>query len=221
MNVYKSTSLEKLDSVVSTLCSWSNMSRKRTIERRVIRAILNDSFMQHEIKEMKNNYNLKIGHGQPLAQARSDAELLRKGQKLNLKTITRQYKTDSTIKKCVDFILCDFNVSSFSWDSKTVLSQSMGEMTLPNLTRKSNIRQIYLKYKDYTTNGEDSLNCTSFYSICNVLTSSDEAMLSSIDYVSGLLVNETCDTLQDIVDKVIPNEFQSKCTKYITVAKNF
>ena len=54
-----------------------------------------------------------------------------------------------------------------------------------------------------------------------MLTSNDEAMLSSIDYVSGLLVNETCDILQDIVNKFIPNEYQSNCTKYISVAKTF
>ena len=77
--------MEKLDSVVKTLCNWSNLSKKRTIERRVIRAILYDSFMRHELKEMKDDYGFKIGHGQPLAQAKTDANLLRQGKKLNLK----------------------------------------------------------------------------------------------------------------------------------------
>ena len=220
-NAYKRTPMEKLESVVSTLCSWSNTSRKRTIERRVIRAILYDSFMRHELKQMKDDYGFKIGHGQPLVQARTDGQLLRTGQKLKLKKITRQYKSDYTIHKCVDFILCDSNVSSVSWGSKTVLSQSMGEVTLPKLTRKSDIMNMYLEYKQVIEDDNDCLRSTSFYSICNVLTSNDEAMLSSIDYVSGLLVNETCETLQDIVDKLIPNEHQSKCTKYISAAKNF
>ena len=35
-NLYKRTTSEKLGSVVGTLCSWSNKSRKGSIERRVI-----------------------------------------------------------------------------------------------------------------------------------------------------------------------------------------
>ena len=167
-NAFKRTPSEKLESVVSTLCSWSNSSRKRSIERRVIRAILGHSFLRHELTEMKDEYKLKFGYGQPLVQARSDAELLRKGFRINLKTITRQNKTDFTIQKCVDFILSDFNVSSVSWGSRTVLSQSKGEITLPKLTRKSEISQMYLRYKDYTTNDIDRLKSTSFYKICNV-----------------------------------------------------
>ena len=73
INLLKQTSSEKLDSVVSTLCKWSNVSKKRTIERRVICAILTDSFLCHEIKELKNGqYQLKLGNGQPVAQAQQD-----------------------------------------------------------------------------------------------------------------------------------------------------
>ena len=89
MNLFKRTSSEKLDSVVLTLCKWSNISKKRTIERRVIRAILTDSFLCHEIKEMKNGpYQLNLLNGQPVAQAQQDGMQLRVGKKLNLKSIT-------------------------------------------------------------------------------------------------------------------------------------
>ena len=64
-NPYKRSASEKLNSVVSTLCSWSNKSVKRSLERRVLRAVLNDSFLRHEIVDMKKNYNLKQGNGQP------------------------------------------------------------------------------------------------------------------------------------------------------------
>ena len=222
MNSFKRTSSEKLGSVVSTLCKWSNISKKRSVERRVIRAILNESFLRHEIKEMKDGeHKLRFGNGQPVSQAQNDGMLLRVGKKLNLKTITRQYKTDAIIKKCVDFILSDQNISSVSWGSKTVLSQSIGEITLPKLTRKCEVSQMYRKYKELTINDTDRLKVTSFYTISNVLTTNDEAMLQSIDYVSGLLGNETCETLQDIVDKLVPTNLHRKCTNYITIAKNF
>ena len=88
-NPYKRTVQEKLDSVVTTLCTWSNKNFKGSIERRVIRAILNESFLKHEIREMKDSdLKLKQGTGQPVIQARSDADLLRVGKKLS-KTIIR------------------------------------------------------------------------------------------------------------------------------------
>ena len=36
--------------------------------------------------------------------------------------------------------------------------------------------------------------------------------------MSGFFINQTCNTLQGIVDKPIPNKHQSKCTKNISVA---
>ena len=73
----------------------------------MLRTLLNDSFLKHEIIEMKSKHKLKFGNGQPKAQARADANLLRLGRKLNLTTITRQYKDDDTVHKCVDFILSE------------------------------------------------------------------------------------------------------------------
>lgn len=93
-NLYKRTTSEKLGSVIGTLCAWSNKSRKGSIERRVIRAIINESFLKHEVREMKDDekYKLKQGNGQPVDQARSDADLLRNGNNLSKTLITRQKK---------------------------------------------------------------------------------------------------------------------------------
>ena len=80
---------------------------------------------------------------------------------------------------------------------------------------------MYVKYKELTKDDDDRLKSTSFYNLCNLLSTNDDAILSSIDYVSDLLVNETCETLQKIVERLIPTEFQTKCTKFISIAKNF
>ena len=219
---YVRTDSEKVESVISCLCKWSNKSKKRSIERRVIRAILNEVFLTHEIKDMKKKHNLKQGNGQPVAQARSDAITLSQGKQLKLKTITRQCKLDSTIFKCVDFILSENNVSSVSWGVKSVLVQSSGELTLPKLTRKTPIYNMYLNYKELVNNDNEKLKFTTFYYICRMLTSNDESMLSSIDYVTGLLVNETSETMQDIIDSLLTNsQDRSEFTKMISSAKNF
>ena len=93
-NLYKCTISEKLGSVVGTLCTWSNKSRKGSIEILVIRVIINESFLKHEVREMKDDekYKLKQGNGQPVDQARSDADLLHNGNNLSKTLITRQKK---------------------------------------------------------------------------------------------------------------------------------
>ncbi len=46
-------------------------------------------------------------------------------------------------------------------------------------------------------------------------------MLTSIDYVTSMLVNETCETLQNIIDKAVTNEHRDECTTYVKVAQIF
>ena len=80
---------------------------------------------------------------------------------------------------------------------------------------------MYRTYKELTFGDDNQLKLTTFYKICNILTTNDKAMLKSIDLVSGLLGNETYGTLQGIVDRLLSNKYPNEFTKYISVAKNF
>ena len=46
-------------------------------------------------------------------------------------------------------------------------------------------------------------------------------MLNSIDYVMCMLVNESCEILQDMIDKVVMNEHYDECSKYLIASKKF
>ena len=63
-NIHYCPDEEKISSVVSTLCNWSNKSKKRSIERRVLRAVLNKIFLTHEVKSFKSTYGILQGIGQ-------------------------------------------------------------------------------------------------------------------------------------------------------------
>ena len=75
--------------MIKTLCEWSNKSKKRIVERRVIRTILNEDFITQETKSFKDNYGLIQGNGliqgtgQAVQQARADTIDLSHGKKLN------------------------------------------------------------------------------------------------------------------------------------------
>ena len=80
---------------------------------------------------------------------------------------------------------------------------------------------MYFPNKDIVRNDVESIKSVTFSNICNVLTSSDHIMLNSIDYVTGMIVNESYEIHQDIIDKVIINEHRDECTKDLVVAKTF
>ncbi len=69
---FQRTDEEKLDTVTKILCDWSNKSRRRTVGRRVIQAIINECFLMNKIKSFKEKYGLKQGTGIVIQQARSD-----------------------------------------------------------------------------------------------------------------------------------------------------
>ena len=51
---YHRTDEEKLVTVIDILCNWSNKSKKKIIvERRIIRTILNESFLTHGVKNSR------------------------------------------------------------------------------------------------------------------------------------------------------------------------
>ncbi len=108
-----------------------------------------------------------------------------------------------------------------SCGSKKILLQSSGEMLIPKLTQKCTIRYMDSRYKDLIHNETEGIMSATVYRICNVLTSSNQNMLNLIDYVTCILVNESCEILQNIIDKLIINEHREECIKYVTVAKNF
>ena len=151
----------------------------------------------------------------------ANAELLRSGRELNLRTITWQYKNDTTIHKFEYFILSDKNISSVVFGTKVVLWQSIGEKTLPKLIQKTPIYNMYHSYIDSIAINKEDWKFSSFYKTCNLLTATGEAMLSSIDYIARLLVNETCEILQDIIKQICPNEYREDCTKLVSEIRNF
>ena len=64
---------------------------------------------------------MKQGTGQAVQQARADAIDLSHGKKIKLKVIKQQFRKDSTISKCVKFILSNDNIASVSWGTKRIL----------------------------------------------------------------------------------------------------
>ncbi len=71
---------------------------------------------------------------------------------------------------------------------------------------------MYQSYVDLIVGDKERLQIATFSKIWNPLTATDKAMLSSIDYIAGLLANETFETLQDVIEFICSNEYREDCT---------
>ena len=140
---FKRRDKEKLDTVAKILCDWSNKSRRRTVECRVIWAIINASFLKNEIKSFIEKHGLKQGTGTVIQQASLDAVELSHERKIKLKEIKQQQQQqqqqqqDKTISRCVNFISSDDNLSSVAWGTKKVLLQ-YGRNFVAKINKESN-----------------------------------------------------------------------------------
>ena len=75
---------------------------------------------------------------------------------------------------------------------------------------------MYKKHKQSTnTKLEPHLERTAFIQICNAITSSEEIVVGSIDYVMSLVLSEPMELMQEIVNKFLLNESKQEFTMYL------
>lgn len=70
--------------------------------------------------------------------------------------------------------------------------------------------------------GRQMLGRTTFLSIARALTGGNKKIISSVDYVKGVLIHDTVDTLQKIItDHIISKQQQAHLTKLLMLVSNF
>jgi hypothetical protein len=72
------------------------------------------------------------------------------------------------------------------------------------------------------SNPKKRLSRGSFYTIASTLTSGDEKLLTAVDYVTGILVHDPVDVLQDMVEDFSPNTARrDELTRHLEIARTF
>ena len=81
---------------------------------------------------------------------------------------------------------------------------------------------MFKKYEESNNSKlEPHLRRTAFFQICNAITSSEEIIVGSIDYVMSLLLSEPIELMQDIVNKFFVNDTKQKFTTYLNSLTQF
>lgn len=137
--------------------------------------------------------------------ARKDRESLLRGAGIEETIYSRTRFNTETLERAVDFIVSPSNVGMLSWGEKVVELSPYERVVLPSLRRRKTMLDLYRSYINVHNDKAGRLGRTSFYELAAAITSRGERMLTAVDYVTGVLVNDTVELLQTISDDFEPD----------------
>ena len=214
-----------LNRVIQTIFGCIKVSKKSSIERRILRAIIVKTLKMNMIQSYcKENSMNDISNGSVRVQINKDIPNLMNGNPLLKKEQTRSKVSDSTVRRVVAFILHRDHVVTTSWGQRMFHLSKNEYVTLPRLCRKRSHLDLWNEYTSICNLDE---NCTqmigkrSFYYIVNDLTTSNKVIINAVDYVQALLVAEPIEVMQDIVESMVHISKRDKLTKYLAATATF
>ena len=204
----------------STLCLCLKMAKKNTVEKRVCRAILYKGTTNNELSNLMNEYDFTLAAGKARASARRDFTTLKQGEVLVKPKKSFSNINEDTLENAVKFILSESNVVAISYGTKLVKLSKTEIIQLPSLTRKKTRLEIFNDFANFY-NDENVISRATMFKLMNHLTSNDEGILTAIDYVTAMLINEPCEMLQEVIDWSICATKQSEMTRLIYSSRHF
>ena len=116
-----------------------------------------------------------------------------------------------------------------SWGTKDIKLTDNETVTLPALTRQKAPKHLYDNYlafcndKDTGAAGKSfpSISRGMFYEILTKITNGGEKMLTAVDYVTGVLVNDQVTLLQRIVDDLVSIDMKPVLSNCIAIMRTF
>ena len=166
-------------------------------------------------------HNFTFAAGKARISAAKDFASLQKGESLKKKKTSFSIINDEVLETAVKFILSENNVVAMSYGSRFVKLTKTDIIQLPSLTRKKTRLQMYQDYISFVGDDSKLVSRATMYKLMNYLISNDEAILSAIDYVTAILVNEPCEMLQDVIERTICSTKQTELTRNLYSARHF
>ena len=142
---------------------------------------------------------------------------------MNQRYIVEIKKNDLAVEEAVKFLLQPDNIRTFSWGTTTKYLSNDETIVLPKLQRTTTRTNLWLRYVEYVK-GKSKDSCvgrTTFFSLCNEITYSEEIALSSVDYVQALLLTEPIESLQSVIDKYFTGNKHDEMSSSLTSISQF
>ena len=198
-------------------------AKKGSIERRVVKAILSKTMKTSVVKSYCSRFECgDITIGRTKLQSNADYDNLLNGIPVDTKRRARTTNIDElVIKHVVSFILHKDHVVTTSWGEKTFHVGPNEVIILPRLCRKLSAKDMWESYKATIEDQQSGVGRSSFYYLVDDLTVSSKSIVTSVDYVQALLVQEPIEILQEIIDALIPTTEKDKLSQYLTATGSF
>ena len=205
------TDTELLKSMVQCCFELMKQSPKGSLQRRVIRAVLVQSISKTSILRDLAVYckHPRIDAGTSYTQAKFDYDVMQNGSELCKAEFSRKSVKDSIVEDAVSFILDKDNIATVSWGyTDCVLSQTE-TVVLPQITRRTSCKVLWERYNESCFESTNQiLKRSTFYEVLRMLTKSDQMVLSSVDYVQSLLVTDTIENLQFMIEDLVDDDIE-------------
>lgn len=165
--------------------------KSKTIPYRTLRAVLVSTGTRKEVKRVVVDNSTLKWSSDGFSSGRKDLRLLQAGFVLTSTQRTLVRFKPSNVDIAIRNILSARNVSFVSWG--TIKLKYNGVLyEFPRVTRKVIKKDIYLNYRDNSDIAPHrQLKRTNFFKLVSLLTHSEAKVRTAVDYVTGILVNDT------------------------------
>ena len=208
--------------LVDALSNISDRAPRRSVQGRVARAVLTKGLSKNSITQLKGKGALRLG-GRSIDNGYKEYFHMISGKELCKAAISATRFNEQAVENAVKVMLHPSNVGKLSWGHKKITLTEHEVVTLPVLRRRRAQRDIFEDYLAYSTDlGVPRISRGSFYKVIAVVTSGEERIMSALDYVTGVLLNDQVGVLQRIGDDFAVTAGKAKrLTDFLELMRNF
>eukprot|EP00049_Salpingoeca_infusionum_P013069 m.244130 g.244130 ORF g.244130 m.244130 type:complete len:880 (-) comp15351_c0_seq3:204-2843(-) len=158
--------------------------------------------------------------GTTFDRARADFKAVVSEGVLDVSLSSKQRFDPHILQAALKFMLSQEHVGTLSWGTKQVRLDPSETVVLPRLIRRFPAAILWQNYTAHVPTPH--ISRASFYRILRNITSSDQKVLSAVDYVTGCLVNDPIDTLRRIAkDFSSSPQHANELHALVDLCKNF
>lgn len=176
-------------------------------QKRALRAVIVNALSVAELSIVEKKYDVKIGStGSSRINASRDFEDMMNEKLLEKKKQHRRKISLDTIRNVVRSQLSWDNCQHVYWKSrKIVLSETEIYEHFPKLMRKISMSTQWDEYQKATRHlpKESKVGRSTYIKIMGAITYHDPVVIQAVDYVTGELVTDTIELMQDVLEKMV------------------
>jgi len=190
-----------IDTIAPAAQAWT-ATKPRSTERRVIRALLCETFPRASLQEAKGMFHNFYMSKHSYYKGRNDFAVLIETGSLPNFPIPKQSFDSAAVDDAVSSILSAGNVAYLSWGTKRIVLDGKAH-DVPAIARR---RTVQLMYNSYLAaqNKDTPLPKSTFYRVCKIWTYGEVHARQAVEYVTGFLINDNFEVLERIIAELLP-----------------